>query len=249
MRLPSASEFQAILQKLGYQFFEDNLNIIGIRSANHRSDEFSDTMVLMFKQPRLVSLNLEPMSTIVKQQRLNKWIFRGLNGNPLAEDNLFGANTIHALDEYRRTENQLRILAYPMTTVSGFTGLKTPMNPKGTAVLKPGQYVNAYTLGFHKGNPEHPALVQTGSVVVYRDNDKDWRPEQGPEDMGYFGINIHRAASKGTTNYIGKYSFGCQVAQNADDHKVLVQLCRNFKERGISRFTYTLLTEDQLTTG
>lgn len=244
----TANQLQAISNRLGYVWFDDRPNLIGIRATNYRSDEFCDWMYVVWKQPRLVTLSVQMTSVMPKQQILNKWLYTGRDGKPLKEDGVQGENTTHALNWYESTKDGWRMICYKQTTNSGRWGLINPQNAKGTAVLKPMQHLNAYALGFHKGSPEHPALVQSKPVTVWRDADRDTTPEKGQEDTGLFGINIHRANQSGSTSNIGKWSVGCQVAQSVDDHLRMIQICRNFRERGITQFSYTLLTEDQLTT-
>ena len=41
---------------------------------------------------------------------------------------------------------------YAITTDPGTYWLKQPMMPQGTAILKAGQYVNAYKIGMHQGS-------------------------------------------------------------------------------------------------
>lgn len=65
---------------------------------------------------------------------------------------------------------------------------------KGVANLKVGVW--DYQKGLHKG---YQAFVQAGKVTVIRDGNPDY------EDIGYFGINIHKGGSIGTS------SLGCQT--------------------------------------
>jgi hypothetical protein len=128
---------------------------------------------------------------------------------------------------------------YSCTTNPGRHWLLNMMNPKGTAVLKPGQYVDSWKLGKHKG--QYEALVQAKPVTVYRDNDKDeTAEEQGKEDTGLFGINIHRANPNAISSLIEKWSAGCQVLNNPKEFASLIQAC---KDSGLTNFTYTLLRE------
>ena len=60
---------------------------------------------------------------------------------------------------------------YSITTDPGAHWLKNPINPKGTAILVPGQYRGTWKLGKHQNNYE--ALVQRKEVKVWRDNNKD----------------------------------------------------------------------------
>lgn len=133
-----------------------------------------------------------------------------------------------------------KLFAYSATTNPGKDGLLSPANSKGTANLKPGQYIGAYQLGLHKG--QYKALVQTGApVTVFRDNDKDALAEEtAVTESGFFGINIHRANASATSFLVGRWSEGCQVIANPDDFEELIALC---EASGQTRFTYTLLKE------
>jgi hypothetical protein len=128
---------------------------------------------------------------------------------------------------------------YSGTTNPGTHWLKNLLNPKGTAVLKPGQYVDSWKLGLHQGKYE--ALVQAKPVTVYRDGDKDdTAEEQGKEDTGMFGINIHRANPSAISSIIDKWSAGCQVLDNPEQFKTLISSCKTSNRK---LFTYTLLRE------
>nr|GFC57559.1 hypothetical protein [Tanacetum cinerariifolium] len=92
-----------------------------------------------------------------------------------------------------------RFKAWIITTTPGNFYLHQPLSKTGCAVLVPGQYKDAYQLGFHQNKPTHPALVQTGGKVrAYRDNDRDFYAEETKViEEGHFGINIHRSNSLG----------------------------------------------------
>ena len=113
------------------------------------------------------------------------------------------------------------------------------LNPKGTALLKPNQYVDTWQIGLHQGKYE--ALVQAKPVDVYRDkNLNDLAEETSSIDRGLFGLNIHRASETITSKLIDKWSAGCQVLNNPVDFKELLHEC---KLSGKKTFTYTLLRE------
>lgn len=124
------------------------------------------------------------------------------------------------------------------TTNPGAHWLQNFANPKGTAVLKPAQYVNTWQIGKHQG--VYTALTQARPVTVWRDNDKDLKSEQGKEDTGFFGINIHRANPNVMSVLIGKWSAGCQVFANPKDFDFVIDKCQ---KSGKSQFTYTILDE------
>ena len=60
---------------------------------------------------------------------------------------------------------------YPCTTDAGTYFLLNPINKLGTAMLKEGQWLNAYKIGMHRG--KYSALTQAKPVVVYRDFDRN----------------------------------------------------------------------------
>jgi len=136
---------------------------------------------------------------------------------------------------------------WTITTDPGTYWLEHPLNKLGTAVLKPNQWRGCYSLGYHQGKREHPALVQTKSVTVYRDNNKDNRTNtNAKEETGLFGINIHRSNLNSRTMSIGRWSAGCQVFQSKKDHDVLLSICHQYKKYLNNQFTYSLIDEIDL---
>lgn len=132
--------------------------------------------------------------------------------------------------------------AFPATTDPGTYYRLNPVNVRGTAVLKPGQYRNAYMIGKHRG---YKALQQKKSVVVYRDANRDvYLDTSGiTEDRGLFGINIHRSNAYRASLKVGKWSAGCQVIQDPYHFNFLITLCDKSRELYGNSFTYTLLEE------
>lgn len=136
--------------------------------------------------------------------------------------------------------------SFPVTTDPGTYWLKNPMNVDGTAILKEGQYVDAYRLGQHKGL--YKALVQNKPVTVIRDYDRNAYLDflNGIERTGFFGINIHRADIAGDTKEVNKWSAGCQVFKNAQDFARFIALCDKHALLYQNRFTYTLIDQRAL---
>lgn len=131
---------------------------------------------------------------------------------------------------------------FQATTDPGQYWLDNPLHPQGTAFLKKGQYLNAYSIGFHRGIYE--ALVQTEDVTVIRNYDRggifNWF-ESGSPDTGRFGINLHRADVVGTAKIIDHFSAGCLVFANAADYKFVMKLAQIHRELYGNRFTLTLV--------
>lgn len=148
-------------------------------------------------------------------------------------------------NEKNKFDDMIYLINGPMmqifsgTTNPGTHWLKNLMNPKGCAVLKPGQYVDSWKLGLHQG--KYKALTQAKPITVYRDNNKnDLAEELGKEDTGMFGINIHHANSSAVSSIIDKWSAGCQVLNDPKEFASLLAAC---EKSGKSAFTYTLLRE------
>jgi len=149
------------------------------------------------------------------------------------------ANEKNKFDDYFYLIKGPIMYVFSGTTNPGTHWLKNLMNPKGCAVVKPGQYVDSWKLGMHQGKYE--ALVQAKPITVYRDNNKnDLAEENGKEDTGMFGINIHHANASAISSIIDKWSAGCQVLDNPEQFKTLISSC---KTSGRKAFTYTLLRE------
>jgi hypothetical protein len=129
---------------------------------------------------------------------------------------------------------------YPITTDTGTFWLLNPMSSLGTAMLKEGQYIDAYKQGLHKG--QYTALVQDKPVTTYRDYDRNAVFDFGQkETTGNYGINIHKAGAD--SQNVDKWSAGCQVFQKSEDFQEFMQLTDKHKANYGNKYTYTLLDE------
>ena len=72
---------------------------------------------------------------------------------------------------FKNESNKWEGYKYPATTDTGTYWLKNPMSSGGSALLKEGQYIDAYKKGLHKG--QYPALVQSKPITIYRDYNRD----------------------------------------------------------------------------
>lgn len=144
---------------------------------------------------------------------------------------------------FRNSINQWVLYPFAATTDPGTYWLQHPISDDGTAIMKEGQYVDAYQIGLHRN--QYLALVQRKPVTVYRDYDRNAVLDfmNGEEQTGFFGINIHRASISGTTKVIDKFSAGCQVLSDANDYKTFMQLCERHRNLYGNQFTYTLIDE------
>lgn len=186
-------------------------------------------------------LNL--IRTIAKQNKyvlytrpyeLNIWGFRSAQVRPNRFD-----DEIHVFFKTDAFNWDYHI--FKATTDPGTYYLNNPMMPQGTAILKSGQYRDAYSLGLHRG--QYIALVQSKKVTVIRDynrnNSLDFYSKNTAS--GLFGINIHRAMPSGTTYVVDKFSAGCQVFSSAKDFLQFIKCCERHKSLYGNRFSYTLV--------
>lgn len=157
----------------------------------------------------------------------------------LDNDNLFN-DTLYVLI-WKGEEQSLSVYTYPITTDPGRYYLLHPCNVKGCAIVKEGFYLNLWSFGMHNG--KYPALVQTGKITVYRDNDRDalFDFDKTNVDVGYFGINLHKAGLDSVE--VSQNSAGCQVFKKSTDFDQVYQFC---KTSTASRFNYILLNESQI---
>ena len=130
---------------------------------------------------------------------------------------------------------------FTATTDPGTYYLKNPLSKLGTAILKEGQWVDAYIIGKHKG--QYDALVQNKPLTVIRDYDRNAILDfnNGREETGLFGINIHKAGKD--SKDVDTWSAGCQVFQKSDDFETFMNLARKHRELYGNKFTYTLIDE------
>jgi hypothetical protein len=166
---------------------------------------------------------------------------RSQNPEPIKFDDL--------LVVFHRFLGNWDITYYPITTDPSLEYLRNPMNAKGTAILKEGQYRATYAIDIHNRGRTgaHKALCQRlDNVTVHRDSDRDGRLDIMPatEDTGSFGINIHKGPRGGQwdpDNTI--YSAGCQVFADDRHFAEFMQKCEFARQAFGNSFTYTLLHE------
>ena len=148
--------------------------------------------------------------------------------------------------EYTSGNNKQQ-LVYSITTEPGVYYMKQKLlNPKGTAILVPGQYRGCWEIGKHNG--KYNALVQKKPVKVYRDGNKDDVYDLNPEtiDEGVFGINIHRSNENFTRSKVDMYSAGCQVFNKPNEFRNFMDICKKQMNIYGNSFTYTLINEEDL---
>ena len=144
------------------------------------------------------------------------------------------------------TDNGHKRVCYTITTEPGKYYMQNLCNPKGAAILVPGQYRGCWQIGLRHG--KYKALCQRKAVKVYRDNNKDMIYNMTPKsiDKGIFGINIHRSNKTCICDTIDKYSAGCQVFNDPVEFNAFMRLCETQRKLYGNTFTYTLINEEDM---
>lgn len=168
--------------------------------------------------------------------------------------NLIG---IRSSDKHANTFNDVLLVIYqvdqkthvhqfPITTDPGVYYREKPINVDGTAILVPGHHRGCWQIGAHQG--KYKALVQRGLMSVYRDNNSDKQLDKDEDSIqtGHFGINLHRAFENKYALQVDRWSAGCQVLADSVDFDLVMALAAKSAAIYGPRFSYTLLTEDQL---
>lgn len=121
---------------------------------------------------------------------------------------------------------------------------KNPMNKEeGTAIVVPGYYKKAFVVGLHRGKYE--ALRQNTPLKLYRDTNRDSKLDFENIQTEMAGINVHRAAYNGKSEFIGPHSAGCQVIADIEDFKEFMELINKSAAIFGKTFSYALFTESQ----
>ena len=193
--------------------------------------------------------NAPALDDVVAAMRRKKYVvFDDARGHDANIVGIRSRGDADAFDDYialfYRTRDAWSYFAFPATTDPGTYYRENPVNVNGTAILKPGQYRRAFAMGTHR---DYPALVQVEPVTVYRDANRDGALdiENAPEETGMFDIHIHRAGAT-PANLVGRWSAGCQVFQDAAQFDFFMGQCGEGARKYGNRFTYTLLTADDL---
>ena len=110
------------------------------------------------------------------------------------------------------------------TTEPGKHYTVSPMNPKGAARIKFGQY-KSWQVGMHGNSDRHEALVQVCPITVHRDRNKDFKRTGDALDTGLFAVNQHWGYDLPKEN-IGNASAGCLVGQSRNGHREFMGLIK-----------------------
>lgn len=146
---------------------------------------------------------------------------------------------------YKNAKDIWTLKKWDCTVDPGRYYLENLMNPKGTGIIVPNQYLEVYEIGLHKGEN---ALVQRGNLSVYRDKNKDLTYNKDPKtiETGLFAIDIHNANNLQKSTYVNNWSAACVVLPDPNEHKELMSLAKTYFDVYRPRLAFTLFDELEL---
>ena len=144
--------------------------------------------------------------------------------------------------------SQVKFYQWAITTDPGLHYVRN-FFPGATATgrMVPSQYINAYSVGIHRGKYE--ALIQQKPIKAFRDANKNDVYDEDNISQGLFFMNIHKAfaAATGVATTINDTSAGCQVFASTQDFLNFMKIVNDSKNILKSNaFTYTLLTSNDI---
>ncbi|WP_299002314.1 hypothetical protein [uncultured Shewanella sp.] len=198
---------------------------------------------------KIPPISIDVLLSVMKRKQ--HCVFKGeLNLNIIGvRSSDYRANTFNdMICVLYQQKSKWQLKQYKATTDAGLYFRKRPCHVDGTAVLVPMQYKSCWRLGYHRG--QYAALVQRGPMTVLRDNNKnsvlDTSTDNAQLQIGYFGINCHRASAQHESKRVDKWSAGCQVFANPNDFDEFMTLCRESAQTYGPHFSYTLLEQVDL---
>lgn len=188
----------------------------------------------------------EGYQIFTKPREYNIVYIEGMNiDGTLNNDTPNHFNDVRMVIEFKNEKPEI-IDRWEATTEPGYYYTNNPMNPKGAARIKFGQY-KAWRNGLHNNN--HSALIQVGgSVSVHRDFDRNMERTGDKVDTGYFGINQHWGYDAAVNN-IYTASAGCLVGRTRQGHRKFMDLIKGdqrYQTNNSYTFYSTIIPGDDL---
>ncbi|KST65397.1 peptidoglycan-binding domain-containing protein [Mastigocoleus testarum] len=139
------------------------------------------------------------------------------------------------------------ISIWEATTEPGKYYTYNPMNSKGAARIKFGQY-KAWRVGTHGNAEPHEALIQVSDITVHRDFNKDMIRTGDKLHTGSFYINQHYGYDYPRNN-ISYASAGCLVGRTRKGHRDFMRLIKQdwrYQSNRNYKFMTTIIAGDDL---
>lgn len=270
---PEVAEMQRVLNHLGlYPFGIDGdfgtgtyRALIAFQTQNGITPDGvlgPNTMEALRKVKVKPPKDLYTVKNIIEAMKKKKYTIREeqyrLNMVGIRMDNVYDNRFSDKLVIFWKNEkNDWEKREYKWTTMPGTYGQGvfnpiTVLGVTGTAALKEAQYLDTWTfVDSYAGWLNYPYFWQTKNVTVYRDGNRNETLElTNPQQVGLFGINLHRMSNNGidsdTVNSTwASWSIGCQGAPEPTFAEI-VSLARVSAKFHGNIFDYTLLNKNDL---
>lgn len=161
-----------------------------------------------------------------KVRALNIVLFEGINTDlkTLNNDRIDEWNDVRTIISDKGDV----LMAASCTTEPGWYYRLNPLNENGAAQVAFGQYLDSHCFGMHYSQR---ALVQCGTLRVYRDKNRDGsRAGDKAYEGDDFAINLHTTGndeSVAAPDKVSRWSAGCNVGQYASTHyNTFLPICR-----------------------
>lgn len=213
-----------LYNRLDYPISE-GVNICGVRSLNMEADKFDDAIIAFNSKDFIVTPATTDPGLYYRNNPLN------LNGTAILpigfhkdmwtygkHRNKYGAMVQVDLCRVIRDNDKDDLINYTIPPDAKIIG--TDMT-----------YYN-----YHKQWNEGVHDVDKG-IHIFGKHDKKWVIE-----IGYFGINLHRAHEVYNVDKVGKFSAGCQVVQDSGQYENIMNMIREDGNTPNDSYSYALFT-------
>ncbi len=165
-------------------------------------------------------------------------------GGIRTKDNKSGKFNDYLFMMYHDEKGILNGIVEQGTTDAGLFYRTSPINAKGTAIIKHGiQHKGCYTYMEKNGHKGQEAFKQTGVMEYWRDADRDVYLEFGGETQT--AINATNGHDMGTLgNEVGKWSAGCWGGVTTVMDKFYNHAKLQMKHGHGNKFSFAMLHED-----
>lgn len=133
------------------------------------------------------------------------------------------------------------------TTRPGLPWILNPTNPKGTAIIKFGQY-EAWRVGLHGSSGGSERLIQVNPVGIHRDINKDGSRIDETVEAGIFGID-QDCSYDCPKNNVGRATNGALLGRTRVGHHEFISLIKQdtrYKVNSGHTFVTTIISGEDL---
>jgi len=160
---------------------------------------------------------------------VNLFYLEGCTASDLSEnsDLLDGWNDTSIVIKFNQSGTPEIVFKAEATSEPGLSATLSPRAKKlgGVFRIALGWHKECWQQGFHKGNYQHPALVQCAPIWGHRDANQDGKRTGDKFTNDVKGHNQHGTRPRLTPMRVGEWSYACFVRRFWGDHAAFMRLC------------------------